>query len=309
MGLMKNTNHPSKDNVKLAIFAVVFAVLVLSFGDAVIKSLSVSFPLSQIYVIRSMIALLILYIVIMWREPTLALMPKSVGWTATRSLFLASMWVAYYSALPHMKLSVAAAVYYTIPLFITLFSALFTGDKVGVKSWLAIVLGFAGVIIIVRPDTGGFNSYVLLPLIAAILYALAMILTRTKCVDENPKVLAFALNVMFILMGAAATLVLAIWSPNHLLLESNSFLLGDWVALDTRGWFAMSVLSIVIVVGSLFSAIAYQNGPPSLVASFDYSYLVFSAVWGFVFFTETPDALTILGMAMITVAGLIAVRE
>ena len=170
-------------------------------------------------------------------------------------------------------------------------------------------LRLCGVIIIVRPDTEGFNSYVLLPLIAAILYALAMILTRTKCVDESPKVLAFALNVMFILMGAAATLVLAIWSPNHLLLESNSFLLGDWVALDTRGWFAMSVLSIVIVVGSLFSAIAYQNGPPSLVASFDYSYLVFSAVWGFVFFTETPDALTILGMAMITVAGLIAVRE
>ena len=106
-----------------------------------------------------------------------------------------------------------------------------------------------------------------------------------------------------------ATLVITIWTPGDLLIKSNPFLLGNWTQLDTKGWLAMGVLGIVIVVGSLFSAIAYQNGPPSIVASFDYSYLVFSALWGLIIFAEVPDALTIVGMAMIAGAGLIAVTR
>ncbi len=303
----QNSSQP--DNVRLAIFSILLAVFALSFGDAIIKLLSVSFPLWQIYVIRSAIAVPILIGIIKLREPQLSLMPKFPGWTSIRSLLLACMWVAYYTALPHIDLSVAAAVYYTIPLFITLFSAMFTGDKVGLKSWAAIIIGFTGVLIIVRPDTDGFNGYVLLPLIAAILYSLAMILTRTKCLHENPKILSLTLNFTFIAMGAVATIVLSIWSPEDSIKTLNPFLLGDWTHLDAKKWLAMSVLGIVIILGSLFSAIAYQNAPSSIVASFDYSYLAFSALWGITIFAEVPDGLTILGMILIASAGLIAVRK
>ena len=306
---MNKPDQTRSDNLRLAVFAVVFAVLSLAFGDAVIKSMSLSFPLAQIYVLRSLIALAILLAIVRWRAPTLALIPKSIFWTAIRSLFLVCMWLAYYAALPQMKLSVAAAVYYTIPLFIALFSAWFAGERVSRRCWFAILLGFAGVLVIVRPDAGGFNGYVLLPLVAAILYALAMILTRTKCLDEDPRVLALSLNLMFVLTGALATVVLAVWGPDEATRLANSFLLGEWTQLDARGWGAMTVLGIVVVIGSLFAAIAYQNGPPSVVASFDYSYLAFSALWGLVFFAEVPDALTVLGMVMIAGAGLVAVRE
>ena len=297
------------DNIRLAVFSVLIAVFALSLGDAVIKSLSLSFPLWQIYVIRSLLAFPILLLILKLHQPGVTLIPGSIKWVLIRSLLLGSMWIAYYTALPKIKLSVAAAVYYTIPLFITLFSALLTRDKVTRKSWFAIFTGFAGVLIIVRPDAHGFNVYVLLPLIAAILYALAMILTRTKCLHENAKVLAIYLNLTFIAMGGVATATITVLEPTIALKTANPFLLGDWAPMDLTGWFVMAVLAIVITLGSLFAAIAYQNGPSTVIASFDYSYLAFSAFWGLVFFSEVPDGLTILGMSMIAGAGLIAVRQ
>jgi len=296
------------DNAKLAVFSIIFAVLALSMGDAVIKYFSASFSLWQIYVVRSLIAVPILLAVIKFREPALSLKPVSISWTAIRSLLLGIMWVAYYTALPHIKLSVAAAVYYTIPLFITLFSAVFTGDKVTSKSWSAIVLGFFGVLVIVRPDADGFNAYVLLPLLAAVLYAVAMILTRTKCLDENPKILSLSLNITFIVMGIVASILIAIWDPAQSARDTYPFLIGDWAALDLSGWLTMSVLAVVVILGSLFAAIAYQNAPSSVVATFDYSYLAFAALWGLLVFSEVPDTLTILGMVMIFGAGMIAIR-
>lgn len=297
------------DNTKLAVFSIIFAVLILSIGDAVVKYISASFSLWQIYVVRSLIAVPILIAVIKIREPALSLKPVSINWTAIRSLLLAFMWVAYYTALSHIKLSVAAAVLYTIPLFITLISAVFTGDKVTSKSWSAIVLGFFGVLVIVRPDADGFNAYVLLPLLAAILYAVAMILTRTKCLDENPKILSLSLNITFIVIGIVASLLIAVWDPAESVRDTYPFLIGEWAVLDLSGWLTMSVLAVVVILGSLFAAIAYQNAPSSVVATFDYLYLAFAALWGLLVFSEVPDELTILGMLMIFGAGMIAIRE
>ena len=306
---MANTTPVHTDNIKLAVFSVLLAVFALSLGDAVIKSMSLSFPLWQIYVIRSSLALPLLLLIFRQLHPGESLIPVSIKWVLIRSLLLGCMWIAYYTALPKIKLSVAAAVYYTIPLFITLFSATFSADKVTGKSWLAIIIGFTGVLIIMRPDAQGFNAYVLLPLIAAILFALAMILTRTKCLHENPKILAIHLNMVFIIMGLVATALITVFEPVHSLKTANPFLLGNWTQMDFQGWFVMAILAVVITIGSVFSAIAYQKGPSPVIASFDYFYLAFSALWGLVFFAERPDGATIVGMSMIAGAGLIAVRQ
>lgn len=300
---------PPTDNVPRAIFAVVFAVLALSLGDAVIKSISVSFPLWQLYVLRSMIALPVLVAFIKVRHPDTKLVPNSIGWVAVRSLLLASMWVAYYSALPHLQLSVAAAAYYTLPLFITLFSGFLVGERIGVIGWFAICLGFAGVLVMLRPDTSGISIFALLPILAAVLYALAMILTRTKCQEESPYVLSAALNLMFILMGLTATATLSLANVGADIVSQNTFLLSGWISLGYKELIALVVLAAAILIGSIFAAIAYQSAASSTVATFDYSYLAFSVMWGLIFFAEFPDTLTIIGIAMIAIAGIVAVRS
>lgn len=298
-----------EDNIKLAVFAILLAVLSLSFGDAVIKLLSSDLSLWQIYILRSALALPVVIAIIKLHDRNLSLMPQVPLWTWLRSLLLGVMWVAYYLALPHVELSIAAAVYYTIPLFITLFAALFTGDKVTPRSWLAIGIGFLGVLIIVRPHGESFNVYVLLPLLAAILYALAMILTRTKCQSENPRVLSLALNMTFILMGLMALLILSIIEPTPASESGNPFMLAGWRTPLVNDWIAMAVLAVVVILGSIFAAVAYQNAPSSVVATYDYSYLAFSALWGFALFAEVPDVLAIFGMCLIVTAGLMVLRK
>ncbi len=298
-----------RDNNSHAIAAILIAVLALSFGDAVIKLISGTVTLWQIYVIRSLIALPILLVLMRATGDSASLLPLSLFWVSLRSVLLGLMWISYYVALPHIKLSVAAAVYYTTPLFIALLSTLLIGDRPARSLWIAIAMGFGGVLIIVRPETEGFNRYGLLPLLAAVLYAFAMIVTRTRCQRESPKVLSFALNITFAVIGLSATLLLEFGDLAPSRVDANPFLLGGWQWPGASQWLAFFVLALVIVIGSWLAAVAYQKGTPSVVAIFDYAYLIFSAVWGGLLFAEKPDAVTLSGMALIAIAGYFAVRS
>ena len=306
---MQQRTYANGDNIKLAVFTIIFTVFALSLGDALIKRVSADFPLWQIFVVRSAIAVPVLIAVIEARYRSVSLKPVKRGWTAIRSLMLTFMWVAYYTALPHVALSIAASVYYTLPLFITLFAALFVGEKVGVQGWMAVLLGFTGVLLILRPQTEDFNAYALLPLLSAILYALAMIVTRTKCRNEHPLVLSLALNLSMIGVGGLVTFIIWLWGPPTVQSEANSFLLGRWIPMETPEWLAAGLLATAIIIGSVGAAIAYQSGPSSIVSTFDFSYLAFAALWGFTFFAEVPDAFSVGGIVLIAAAGILAVRR
>ncbi|MGX1305626.1 drug/metabolite transporter (DMT)-like permease [Amorphus suaedae] len=296
---------PAADNTAVAIATILFTVAALSFGDAVIKRVSTDFLLWQIFVLRSLLAIPLLVLIALrrGRAGLKALRLRSPAWSVVRSLLLVAMWVLYYAALPHLKLSIAASAYYTLPIFICLFSALLLGERVGRLGWAAIALGFVGVVLILDPSAGDFNAWVLLPLVSAILYALAMILTRTKCRYEHPLALSVTLNVTFVLVGVAGTL----WG--YLGGEGDGYLAGAWTPMGGMEWGAMAILTAAIIIGSVGAAIAYQLGRPSVIASYDFAYVGFAAVWGAIFFGELPDAQAAVGIALIVCAGLLAVRR
>ncbi len=281
----------------LAIGAILVAVLFLSFGDAVIKAAGLKLPLWQIYVLRSVLVLPVLYILVARRG---GLAFRSLTWVVVRSALLAAMWICYYLALPHMPLANAAAAYYTSPILITLIAAAVERRRPGLPDLSAVALGFAGVLLVMRPDPSDFRFVTVLPLLAALLYACAMVLTSKKCSNDDPFSLAFALNVAFLLVGA----VLGLFAG-----RDGSFLFGPWQAIDLRLLTTVAVLALAIAVGSVGAAIAYQKGHPVTVASFDYSYLVFSVLWGVLFFSEFPDIVALAGIAFIAGGGLLAVRR
>lgn len=298
-----------RNNLHLAIPAIILAVLALSAGDAVIKYIGSTFPLWQTYILRSALAVVPLLVFIRWKHPDTSFIPRALGWAITRSSMLAIMWACYYLALPHVKLAVAAASYYTTPLFIALLSAVLTGDRVGLVRWLAIVLGFAGVLVMLRPDPDGLNWYVALPLVSAILYALSMILTRTKCRHDSPLVLSLNLNMTFIVFGAIFGMLIVLSGDSASLAATNALLFGGWVPLDRSAWLVMTVLAAAILIGSIGAALAYQNGPAPVVAVFDNAYLLFSVIWGILVFAEVPDVWSVTGMVMIVTAGIIVVTQ
>ena len=299
----------SVNNLVLAISSILLAVLALSFGDALIKKYSVSFPIWQIYIVRSVMALPVLLLLIWLSENRVELVPNSIFWVSIRSLLLGSMWMAYYFSLPHIDLTVAAAVYYTIPIFITLLSAILIRERITPLAWAAVLLGFVSVLIIIRPGAAGFNIYVILPLFSAVCYAFAMIITRVRCQDEDPRVLSVSLNIMFIALGVLLFIVRQLGIQFDLNFSEIQNLAGPWMTPVGWQWFVLWVLSLVVIVGSVFSAIAYQNASPPIVATFDYFYLGFSIVWGVVIFSEQPDELTLLGIGLLVISGIMAIWQ
>ncbi|WP_367274868.1 DMT family transporter [uncultured Maritimibacter sp.] len=293
----------SRDRIPFAVVSIILTVLALSLGDALIKMTSGSFVIWQIFVLRSLILLPILTGVALSLESLRV--PAAIGWVTLRSLMLIAMWVSYYLSLPKLSLSAAAAAYYTLPIFITLFSAVFIGDRISKTGWFAVALGFFGVLLILRPKAGDFNAYALLPLVSAMLYAGAMIVTRTRCRDEHPLSLSLALNIGFILVGGVAAAIILLL-PMEL---RQGFLLSPWTPMAQAEWISMGLLAAAILIGSVGAAIAYQNGPPAMIGAFDFAYVGFAVIWGIVLFNETPDLIASIGMIMIVGAGVLSLRQ
>jgi drug/metabolite transporter (DMT)-like permease len=297
------------DNLKLAVPAILIACLALSLGDALIKQQSAAFVIWQIFVMRSAIALPFLIYFVRITSCAVPIKPIQPGWTLLRSLILVLMWIFYFAALPHIELAIAAAAYYTLPIFITLFAAIFLGEKITARGWLAVLLGFSGSLLILQPQADDFNAYALLPLVSALCYACAMILTRSKCQHEKPTVLSLWLNISFVGVGAFALLLIKLWHPDADLIAVNPFLFGAWTPMWLDEWRVMAILASAIVIGSIGAAMAYQNGPSSIVATFDFAYVGFAVIWGFVLFAEVPGPQASIGIIMIVTAGTIATRQ
>jgi drug/metabolite transporter (DMT)-like permease len=303
------TDIVKQDNLKIAIGAIVAGCFALSLGDALIKQQSASFVLWQIFVVRSAILLPVLVYLVRIYSCADPIMPRHRGWTLLRSMVLVIMWVFYFAALPHIDFAVAAAAFYTLPIFITLFAALFLGERISPRGWLAVIMGFAGTLLILQPQADDFNAWTLLPLVSAVLYAVAMILTRSKCRDEKPAVLSLWMNICFIAVGGFALLCLELWNPAADTIARNPFLFGGWTPMWIDEWRTMTILAIAILAGSIGAAVAYQQGPASTVAIFDFSYVGFAAVWGFAMFAEVPGGLVSAGILLIVTAGIIASRQ
>jgi drug/metabolite transporter (DMT)-like permease len=294
-----------QDNTLLAVTVIVFTVLALSLGDALIKFASKEFVISQIFVLRSLLVLPVLLVFLWIKQPNALGTPPALGWTILRSVMLVAMWVCYYLALPKLNLSVAAAAFYTLPIFITLFSSAIIGDKISRLGWIAVFIGFLGVLLILRPKAGDFNFYALLPLVSAVLYAFSMILTRTKCRAVHPVVLSVALNITFVVTGILSAILIDLFAVQ----PRTGFLLSPWAQMGNVEWAAMAILAASILIGSVGTAIAYQRARPEIIGTFDFAYVAFALVWGLVFFDEIPDLVSLVGIAMIVAAGIISLRQ
>jgi len=294
------------DNVLLGVGTIVGTVFALSLGDALIKSLGGrgTVGLWQLFAVRSLLAIPVLLAGALVLVPRERLVPRSIPWIGVRAGLLAVMWIAYYAALPLLPLAVAAAAYYTLPLFIVAFAALFGGEIVGRTQWAGVVLGFIGILLVLRPGTESFEWETLLPLLSAVLYAAAMILTRTRCRDEHPVTLALGLNAMFVLVGTAGLLVGLVFPAGV-----SGFLSPLWTTLGASEWRSIAILAGLILVASLGTAIAYQAAPASTVGTFDFAYVGFALLWGVVFFDERPDAPALSGIGLIVLAGVLAVHR
>lgn len=277
---------PKPDNLPLAVSTILFTVFAMSAGDALVKSMGAASTVGlwQLFALRSLLVLPVLLAAGLYFGIG-ALLPRSIIWVGLRAALLVMVWIAYYAALPNLPLSAAAAALYTLPLFIVGFSALWTHDRVTPLHGVAAALGFIGVALVLRPGTEAFSPYALLPVLAAMLFAGAMVLTRTRCQHEHPLAMVVGLHLAFILAGAIGLLVLAL-VPG---LAGDSFLSDTWHSLTGAEWQIMGLLALSILIASVGTAIAYQKAPTSIIGTFEFAYVGFAVLWGILF---SPNGLT-----------------
>lgn len=301
------TPTPSGDSIPLAVGIIVTAVFAMSVGDMIVKGMGAvsAIGMWQLFTLRSALLIPLLLAAGLYVGMRTSLVPKSWGWVALRSLLLVLVWVSYYAALPHLPFAAAAAALYTLPLFMVAFSAFWTHDRVTVLQGAAALLGFIGVALILRPGGDAFTLYALLPMVGAALFAFAMVLTRVHCQEEHPLALAFWLHGMFVVIGGLG-LILVTTLP---FASPDGFMTAPWQAMDAAEWQRMALLAAMLLIASVGTAIAYQKAPISIVGTFEFSYVGFATIWGFLFFAERPDLPTFAGLALITVAGILAVRR
>jgi drug/metabolite transporter (DMT)-like permease len=248
----------------------------------------------------------------------LVLVQREVGWRslfasgllqlALRALIMFGAYTAYYMAFPALPLADAVALYFTVPLFITALAGPVLGEHIGWKVWAAVVLGFAGVLVMLQPGTGLFNPAALLSLISAALYGCAMLMARKMGTRLPTSVMAFFQNGFFLLGSALAALVLHLLGIEHATHPSVAFLVRPWSVPTLTDGALIGVCGVVAAVGTMFLTAAYRVARSSTVTPFEYTGILWAPLWGYLFFSEIPKFTTFVGAAVILVAGLIAMR-
>ena len=280
------------------------SVLAMAFAHALVKLVSGDLTVWQVFAARSAFAIPCLVAVLHCGSGWVPF--KVPLWVVVRSLLLIVTWLAYYSSLPVLPLAVAATAVYTNPIWTILLSAYLLRERVLPTQWLGVALGFLGVAVVLRPGSESFSAVIFLPLTAALAYALAMVVTRAKCRRDNPTVVALNLHVAFIVTGIVASVLPAVVDVEATARSDHPFLFDTWRGMSISQWGLMAFLGVLSAGYFLGVARAYQVGPPQTMATIDYVYVVFAALWGMILFGEVPETLTWIGMFVIIAAGLLS---
>jgi S-adenosylmethionine uptake transporter len=257
-----------------------------TFGDAAIKATGGDLPLSQLLVIRGVLAsTALLWMAWYFNGLRLRLPKRDALLVGIRGLSESVAAYFFLSALLAMPFANVTALLQMLPLAVTLGGALVFREAVGWRRWTAIAIGFCGMLLIVRPGTDGFTGASIYALCAVLAVTVRDLVTRRISTQTPSLTVTFVCSVMVTLFAAG-------WSFGQ-----------DWVAMTPR-LTALVLLATTFIIGAyLFSVMVMRVGDVSFVAPFRYTGLVWALVLGFVVFGEWPDVLTIVGASIIVATG------
>lgn len=280
-------------------------MLSFSTQDVAFKWLSGDYPLHQITLTRALVALVVILALFVPLEGGYRhLRTKRLALHLLRGLSVVIANMAFFAGLAALPLGQASAIFFVAPLFITALSVVLLGEVVGRRRWIAVGVGLAGVILVLRPGGGAFQWASLLPLVAAFSYALLQIMTRKLGMAEKASAMAFYIQVMFVFVSGAIGLAAGRGGFAGGGDASLEFLLRAWV-VPTRGD-AMLMLGIgcLAAIGGYLISQAYRVSEAALVAPFEYVALPLAIFWGALVWGDWPDGPAWLGTALIAGAGL-----
>ncbi len=309
----ETTSSASVDTLKSNLAGIGFVCLgvaVFAVQDVILKALSGDYPISQMLLIRSVVALPLLVAWLMVRQPDLKLATHRPMLNLLRCVLNFLAFFSFYLAVAAMPLAEAVAIAFSAPIIITVISALVLKEPVGVRRWAGIAVGFIGMLLVTQPGTSVFNPAALLALVCALAYGSAQVLARILGNDHTGGQMALY-SAIFYLTGAA--LLSGVLGGGAFASDADpslAFLTRPWVAPSPLDLSLMAATGVVSSIGFVALAQAYRLGEPSAVAPFEYTGLIWALFYGALIWGEWPDETAGMGMLMIVGAGLyVLLRE
>lgn len=258
-----------------------------TFNDATVKYVGEHMNMGQVMLVRGSIAT-VLILALAWHKGMLIPLREALHrMTIVRVIGEVVGTVSFLVALVHVPLALTSAILQALPLAVTMGAAMFFGEPVGWRRWVAIAVGFCGVLIIVRPGGEGVSPYILLIVVTVIFAALRDLATR-KVPKTIPVLMISALTSIGVSLAGVAMI-----GP-----------LGGWKPMSLMNTMLLTLAACCVIVAYHFLILAMREGEISFIAPFRYTSLLWAILLGFLFFDDLPDVPMIVGSLIVIGSGL-----
>jgi drug/metabolite transporter (DMT)-like permease len=297
---MKTTS----DNIRGGVSFLVLAMFILSLQGVAVKWIGGDYSIMEIVMFRSFIALPCTILLFRFEGKRGLPTTQRHKLEYIRGFFLFLSYTTYFMGLAALPLADVAAIRFSAPLMITILSVVMLGEKVGLHHWLVLIIGFIGVLFIVRPGSATFNMGSIFVLISVLFYALAVMIVRKLQTTDSSATMAYY-SLLVYLMAACILAPLAIivgeFPDAH---PSVAFLFRAWAMPTLLDWAIMSGLGLVWASGMYSVARAYSLTPASVVAPFEYVALPINVMWDVVIWQKIPTLMTLAGAFLTLFSGM-----
>ena len=261
-----------------------------TFVKLAVKNIEVNSSIFSVIFTRGSITTLLLglYLIIIERKNLISIL--SIKKFHIRGLYEVLTALFFFTALILLPISEVYTLLMTNPFFVTIFAFLFLKEKVGIRRWAAVVVGFVGVVVVINPQDLDFNFIFLLPIISAIFLTIRDIATKSLATKSNNVEITFITALLITIFAGLASLFF-----------------GYHVTLDETPHILIS--SIFVLFGYLFSVMTVYYAPLSLTASARYSVIIFGIIFGYFILNEVPSSNMIFGSIIITLSGLFVIKR
>jgi len=299
-----------KNNNTKGIILILAAMLIFAVQDSLMKYIYSSVALYEVYLFRTIVsfALIIIYLKIL-KKP-IVFKTHYPLLTFCRVILFFFGFSSFYISLTIMPLATATALFFVTPFLITIFAKFILKDQIGPRRWIAVIVGFIGVYIILNPNFDDFDYFSLSPILCAFCYALSMIIIKKTSKKDSVYQQMFQFYIGAMIISIIFYFFIGDGRYDTIDNPAAQFIFREWFSNLEFSLIYMIILGFTAAAAFLLIFSAYRIASPAVVSPFEYSILVWSTLSGWIFFNEVPKINTLIGMCLIVGGGIyIFIRE